>query len=268
MSKFDLPRIKHLIVTRKSNNADSIRLAEYEFAKEVVGGDVLIRDAEVRPMAYPQSGYMTPFAATEAFAKELQMAIKTFADNNDTRAPGSEKYNPLFSSPVMLKGTWMARQVVDELGIPYSFYAVHAVMFWAQQGNKRIPRPTQLCAPDVIAHVMGLWAEPECRYHFSLIGSGWDERFSADQFIGDAQQLAYRELIDQRMTDARALGIGPDEALSSLVGIAISAEDAVRRYGQQYVERALKLQDAREAEIGSIVSRLVSARSGAIDARR
>lgn len=250
----NLARAKRLITVRKSGDAAKIQQEENAVALDIVGPDVLARDAYARLMAYPQSGYMTDFAATEAFAKELHRAIAWYTSNLGAKSPRSGKYDPLFATPVMFKDTWSTRQVVDELGIPYWFYAQHAVMYWAEQGNKRIPRPTQLCAPDVVAHVMGLWADPQHRYQYPLFGVDWDARFGADQYTGEPQQNAHVRLIDQRLADSIALGIDMAVALAPLLGHAISRDFAVRRYGQELVDRAVLVQAASEAETFALVS--------------
>lgn len=243
-----LTKIQHMVATRKLGIEEKVRAAEFDFVSDVVDAEILARDAGVRGKGYAVTGHMTPFAATEAFARDLREAIAAFASNIGTRLPGTQKYNPLFASPALLKGTWVCRQVVDKLGIPYWFYAQHAVRYWAEQGNKRIPRPTQLCTPDVIAHVIGLWADPYFRYHYPVLGAEIDVRFRADHFIGSVEQLAFLEMIQQRVADAGTLGYSQAASLAEFLGVYISDDEAERRFGSELVADA-KQHSAKEAAL-------------------
>ena len=151
-------RAQRLITARANPDPAVATHTEAAIASEVMDAAIIGRDAVVRTRCHPQYRGLTSFAATEAFAKALHAAMVQFAVQTAGKAPKSGKYDLLFATPVMFKDTWITRQVVDDLGISYDYYVQQAIAYWIARGNTRIPRPTQLCAPDVVAYVLGQWA--------------------------------------------------------------------------------------------------------------
>lgn len=146
------------LATAGATSPEQLAVVEREVALEVLGSEALARDAEVRPTAFAGNRDMTPFQATAEFAKRLTSGLRRVAVEIGAKAPRAAKYDLRFATPVMFKGAWMARQIADELGMPYGYFVDAAVRYWSEQGGKRVPRVTQLCAPEVIGHVMTLWA--------------------------------------------------------------------------------------------------------------
>ena len=148
------------VITARSKGADAAIGEERAFAQEMLGDpDVIVVDDEVRPTAHPSSRGQTAFAATEQFAKDLYAAMVRYTRLTGTSLPKDMKYSPLASAPVIFKGVWQCRQMADQLGVPYSYYAESALDYWATKGRKRVPLPSQLYAPDVALHVMAAWQQ-------------------------------------------------------------------------------------------------------------
>lgn len=147
-------RAKRLITVRQVGDAEAIREVETAIASELVGPELLARDA-----AQATQSDWTPFASTEAFARAFHAAVSHLVAQRGARPPAFGKYDPLFASPMMFKDLWVTRQVVDELGMPYDAYLRGAITYWVACNQARTPRPTQLRTPDVIAHVMHVWVQ-------------------------------------------------------------------------------------------------------------
>lgn len=154
-------RAQRLITARANPDPAAATHAEVAIASELLDTSIIERDIDARARCHPQYRDLTPFAATEAFALALHAAMVQFAIKTAGKPPKPGKYDLLFATPVMAKDVWVTRQVVDDLGITYDFYAQQAIAYWIAQGNTRIPRPTQLGAPDVVAHVLSLWARQQ-----------------------------------------------------------------------------------------------------------
>ena len=152
-------RAQGLITARADSDPDVATRTETAVASDLLDASIIDRDAGVRPRCNSEFHDLTPFAATEAFARALHAAMMQFAVQTAGKAPKAGKYDLLFATPVMFKDVWVTRQVVDDLGIPYDYYVQQALAYRNAQGNTRIPRPTQLCAPDVVAHVLRQWAQ-------------------------------------------------------------------------------------------------------------
>lgn len=151
-------RANRLITARANPDPGAATQAEADIASELLDLSIIERDAVVRAQCHAQHSALTPFAATEAFSKALHAAMVHFAGQTAGKAPKSGKYDLLFATPVMFSDVWATRQIVDGFGIPYDHYVQQALAYWVACGNTRIPRPTQLCAPDVVTRVLSQWA--------------------------------------------------------------------------------------------------------------
>lgn len=250
--KINLVRAKHVIEARHAGG-DAAAAVERRIAQDLLGHEIVDRDAVARTSAYPQHAYMTPFAATESFAKHLNRALSWLATNLGAKAPDAGKYNPLLASPVMFKDVWEVRRIADELGVPYWFYVEHAVRHWSELGRNRIPRASQLGSSQIAAHVLEQWADPAFRWHYPLF-VGWDERFYADNYTGDPIQQRALALIDQRVADAKATGRNPAAALANYLHVNITEDEAERRFGAELVRNALALTAVAENAVLSAIS--------------
>jgi hypothetical protein len=111
--------------------------------------------------------FMSPWEATELFVSAYQVEFRRlYSKNIDTEASegktGTRNRN-WRSNSRELASFWNARQLADELGLPYGFfihYAANLLMTW---GWKHIPRPNQLYGSEardaIVAEVAAKWAE-------------------------------------------------------------------------------------------------------------
>lgn len=152
-----LTRAKQIIEARTADLAAAASI-EQSIAMDLLGPDTIARDAVVRPLAHTDHTAGSSMLATEAFAHALEAALTTYAIVVGVKDPKPGKYDPLFATPTLFREVWLARQVVDELGIPYDFYCEHAVGCWIDMDAGRMPRPSRLVLPDIAGQVMALWA--------------------------------------------------------------------------------------------------------------
>lgn len=235
-----LTRAKQLIEARMADPTVAASI-ETAVATDLLGPDTLARDADVRPATYPQHGYLSPMAATEASAQAFERGLANLAANLQVKAPKRGKYHPLFATPTLFREVWRARQVVDELCIPYGFYVEHALLRWHERGNKRMPRPSQLTSPDIAMHVIECWADPTFRWNYPVLEE-WDERFAAENYTGDPVQQRALELIEQRVIDAATLGHDRAATLNELLDY-ITDDEAERRFGPKLLAEAIQHQN-------------------------
>lgn len=236
----NISRAKRIIEARAARSG-SAAAVEGAVAAELLNPATIERDNIVRLSTFPQNGYLSPLAATEAFAAELHRGLTTLASNIGVKAPKSGKYNPLVATPTLFREVWHARQAVDEWGIPYWFYIEYAVLRWYELGSKRMPRPSQLTSPDIAMHVLELWADPALRVNYPLF-AGWDARFHAENYCEDAMQDSALDLIVQRVADAQVTGRNPAAALQQFLDIYIEEDMARERFGDDLVNQALELE--------------------------
>lgn len=87
---------------------------------------------------------------------------------------------------------WKLRQRIDELGIRYDFFMREAMNWCIENGWRQPPRPAHIASNnELIVEVTNRWAM-ECRakIQFSL-----NPRYTVDEFVGGADQLAYEEYL-------------------------------------------------------------------------
>lgn len=145
------------VIAARAKGQEEGEIEEKVFASQSLQPDVLAFDREVRARAHRSHHAQTAFQATEEFAKHLQAAVESYVGRAGTTSPKSTKYSPLVATPVIFKGVWQSRQVADQLGIPYKFYADTALRYWESNDHGRVPLPSQLYARDVVLHVTTEW---------------------------------------------------------------------------------------------------------------
>lgn len=172
-------RAQRVITARAHPDPDVAAREEAAIAGELLEPAVTNLDNHVRSRCHPKHRHMTAFAATEAFATELNRAMTQLAMEVGAKAPTAGKYDPRFSKSGMFKDVWATRQVVDRLGIPYEFFVQQAIAYWVGELHPRAPRPTQLCSTDVVAHVLTRWAEVAARE--ARVSSATDSQVDASR---------------------------------------------------------------------------------------
>jgi hypothetical protein len=153
----NISRAKRIIEAR-AVGPEAATSTEQTVAAELLSESTIVRDATARASAHPDYRDLSPFASTEAFAKALQAAMTAFAVKMGVKAPKPGKYDLLFATPTLFREVWLARQAIDETGIPYDFYCANAIeYYWLALDNDRTPRPSKLTAADVSGYVMQQW---------------------------------------------------------------------------------------------------------------
>lgn len=85
-------------------------------------------------------------------------------------------------------GFWKARQMADQLGIPYDFYN-NFVMRWATDNLwKRLPRPTMLYSEKMVDAIKAAW-DDEMKAAIQVPQS---ERYLAENFEGHQDQYDFQ----------------------------------------------------------------------------
>lgn len=133
------------------------------------------------------------------------------------------------------KSFWKLRQRIDELGIRYDFFVREAMKWCGDMGWKQPPRPAHLATnDDLMVHVANQW-EIEQR---AKIQWAHDPRYTAAEFIGAPDQLAYEEHICTRIMQ-RPL---PKYSIHAALYIydALRIETALARLPAQAVSDAIE----------------------------
>lgn len=87
---------------------------------------------------------------------------------------------------------WKLRQKIDELGIRYDFFMREAMNWCIANGWRQPPRPAHIASNDeLIVEVANRWAL-ECRAKIQFAVA---PRFTVEQFVGGADQLAYENYL-------------------------------------------------------------------------
>lgn len=155
-----LSRLRELVEARVSNPEAAAKM-EHSIALAQLGPEIVAHDSQVRPRAHPRHADLSPMAATEEFSEHLQRALNGFARRLGNKPLKSGQYNLLFAARQAFKEVWRARQIVDELGLPYDTYLRAAIEQRIEYGQQRMPRVTQLVKPDVIAYVIREWVDSQ-----------------------------------------------------------------------------------------------------------
>lgn len=97
---------------------------------------------------------------------------------------------------------WRARQMADEIGIPYREYLFLIMRHMESvEGHKRLPLPNQLYHPAQIRFVLDEW--PEKLKYKGMPVDEWDARLRADHFHGTAAQVAFHSKLFDHIGNSR-----------------------------------------------------------------
>jgi hypothetical protein len=111
--------------------------------------------------------FMSPWEATGLFVSAYQVEFRRlYSKNIDTEESegmtGTRNGN-WRSNSRELASFWNARQLADQLGLPYPFFVHHAAALLMRWGWKHIPRPNQLYGSKardaIVEEVQAKWAE-------------------------------------------------------------------------------------------------------------
>lgn len=239
MKKLNYKRAQ-LLITARATSSELTRTTEHSIASELLDPASLYRDEQVRARTYPLYGYMSPWEATEAFAMASHASLARLASNLNRNPPKRTNYHPFFSSPQTFGDVWKARQTIDDLGIPYDFFWTYSTFRWYEQGEKRMPRITQLVDGDALTYVMKCWADASYRRAY-VPDFATDDRFQAVNYTGDPQQERMLDLIEEAVADTETASHDGADTLALYLDTEITRQEALKRFGDDLVERASAL---------------------------
>lgn len=269
---------------RLATKAERLR-AETAFVRTWIERKHLLADPELQQMAWVQYRYMTPLERTELFTRTYRdMYIKLYAKHFpegdvDKKQPIDVEFARNESR--VMNAMWRARAEADMAGVPYDVH-LETVMeaHLVNDHWKQLPRPNQLYGKMVQPRVRGLPTIEQISER--LYGPDWDERFGADQYIGDpVQEQAIRlmqRVVENALDPAAVLGmylcdrrcLPLDRALtafkSSLVhdAIARSARPPVEhgaKTGRQYIPGCfgnVRLEDDSCCQVCPVVNQCIA----------
>lgn len=231
-------RGKHLRLARAEGKTSRVIIEEVAFARTFVNLQLAKPEQDCCDSAWFSYRYMSAFERTERFAGSYERAFRdVFARYKDSLAAESTKpvEGFMYESEDVLTSLWVARQAVDELGIPYDFYLRtgfdHALQV-RRYGH--IPRPNQLLQPWLIKAVVAEWERQGLELS-RLFDEDWDRRFFQHGRKDPARDAAISELvgrINSKPQSARALTV---HSYVSRLGI-MSLAEALDYFGVEIVD--------------------------------
>ena len=133
------------------------------------------------------------------------------------------------------KSFWKARQKADELGVRYDFFVREAIGWCGENGWHQPPRPSHIATnPDILLHVANRWeVEQRTRMQWAK-----DPRYTAQEFAGAPDQIAYEEYLLGRLKSRPHPHYGLHAAL--YIFDALRIETALERMPEACVSQAIE----------------------------
>lgn len=128
------------------------RLRNLIRASKLISRELLAREAALMLSKWPAYRFMSPLEATRLFHVEYVNAYKTYYKANiDLYAGEAIKIGTRlrwYLPNAHLTQIWKARQLADELGLPYPDYMEFVFTFAAERRREHVPQPNQLGPND------------------------------------------------------------------------------------------------------------------------
>jgi hypothetical protein len=221
------------------------RLQEIAFTREHIDKALLDEEAALNESCWLAYGYMTPLERTELFCLLYLRIFRHYFEKYRNWASAADQ-NPI--DPELFRNDrreitsfWRARQMADEIGMPYETY-LNAVMEWAttQKNRKEYPRPNQLYRVEQIEAALNDWER--LKPVTPMFTDEWDDRFFKQNPRLDPPR---RKALLQALT---TLKVSPrrDFAFANLIGRwdALSEEDARRLAERMFPDTPHLMEDA------------------------
>jgi hypothetical protein len=168
------------------------RIADARFQRKYIKQGLLAREGRLQCTKWTEYRYMSPLECTEQFAQEyLASYRRTYARHFDPKvARKKQPVKPNFgeNSVSEMNAIWKARQLADELGIPYDVFS-DVLIEGKIVGDKwrQPPLPNQLLSGNhTRARLRGRPTPDEVRER--LFQPNWDRRFFAARSEDDPVQ--------------------------------------------------------------------------------
>lgn len=230
-------RGKHLRLARAEGKTSRVIIEEVAFARTFVNLQLAKPEQDCCDSAWFSYRYMSAFERTERFAGSYERAFRdVFARYKDSLAAESTKpvEGFMYESEDVLTSLWVARQAVDELGIPYDFF-LRVGLDHALQARRygHIPRPNQLLQSWLIKAVVSEWERQGLELS-RLFDEDWDRRFFQHGLKDAARSAAISELvgrINSKPQSRRALNVYNYVARLGVMSLA----EALEHFGSEIV---------------------------------
>lgn len=121
----------------------------------------------------------TLFAWAYSIAYQRFQARRTGLSSKEFAALNNREWNPFAEAPVRARGFWKARQLCDEMGIPYDDYC-DCFFSVADDYYEQAPRPQEMYRADTARQVIEWWEDRKThgaitypRNPFYLLDENW-----------------------------------------------------------------------------------------------
>ena len=194
-------------------NVSETRLKKLIRATKLIPRPVLKREAALMLSKWPAYRFLSPYEATKLFHAEYVEAYKIYYTTNIDYQEGQRirigsKLRFLMPN-AHLTQVWKARQLADELGMPYPDYLEFVFAFAADRQRERAPQPNQLGPNDKtkeawFAKLEAFWTLD--RYALALSRMDPVPQYARDHdFDLPAQRKFREELIESKASCEGAL---------------------------------------------------------------
>lgn len=133
-------------------NELEVRLRQLVRMTKLIPRPLLALEAELMAAKWPAYRFLSPMSATRLFHSEYVAAYKAYCSTNIDRETGENikvGTKLRFLTPnAHLTQVWKARQIADNLGLPYPDYLEFAFSFAAERRRAHAPQPNQLGPND------------------------------------------------------------------------------------------------------------------------
>ena len=172
----------------KEPSSDKRRVLELALSRKVITPTSLDRECALAQTRWVAYAYMTPLACTELFCR---LYLATYRHHYAQHRNGLSADEQLPVDPELIKNDpdeissfWHARQMADEIGMPYDMY-LNVAMSWAtsQRNRKHFPRPNQLYGQQQLDAAKEKWGHEKAIV--TLFDEEWDDRFFKQNPVRD-----------------------------------------------------------------------------------
>lgn len=212
------------------------RAALSVMAAGLVSPDILAAERELYSKKWFEYSFMSPYEATDLFAKAYKEASLELSRQHDLAVSYSYE-RPLparwWSDRREATNLWKARQQTDYLGLPYRFAISNVMEFRMNASWRHLPRPNQLYGgkfrSELIEYLKDEWEGWKSKW--------WiydDPKFRNENFRGLPPQIEYRRNLLSLLNESR---YPPSIARSYFVD-RLLPEDMIRAaFGDEVVEK-------------------------------
>lgn len=203
---------------QKEPSAVIRRTMELAISCQVIDKRFLEAESHLTQTRWVEYGYLSPLECTEIFCRMYLSAYQRYYEKyrDSSKASDRKPVDPeLFKNDHReINSLWHARQIADEIGMPYDMY-INATMDWAasQKNRQQFPQPNQLIHPKQLEVALVKWENLQGTVNW--FGDNWDDRFfdKLNPKFDPPRQKALRLVIEKMKRSS-----SPEFTLASLMG--------------------------------------------------